>query len=98
MQVKADPRAKTWVFQVWNEIQGKLVEKRNDVKPVGKPIMQEYFTKEDKRLTYALGTQLRFLIDPEDADGSIDYMELASVKGDRGQRLFMARPDLMKLA
>jgi hypothetical protein len=97
MQVKADPRCKTWCFQVWNETQGKLVEKRNKVEPIGYPIMQEYFSQEGKRITYSKGTVLTFFPDLVEADGSVDYMELALAKGDRGQRLFVARPDLMKL-
>lgn len=94
MEIKEDPRAKTWCFQVWNSNQGRLVEKRNGSQF---PIMQEYLTEGGKRLTYNKGVQVRLLPDLVNADGSVDYMELYKVFGDHGQRLFIKRPDLMKL-
>lgn len=97
MQVKADPHCKVWCFQVWNETKGKVIEKRNDVLPVGQPIMQEYFDDDDKRTTFNKGLILTFLKDLVNADGPIDFMELANAKGAHDVSLFVKRTDLSKL-
>lgn len=97
MRVKADPHCKVWCFQVWNAEKGKLIEKRNSVEPVGQPIMQEYFDDDDKRTTFNKGLVLTFLVNVVNADGPIDFMELADTRGDHNVRLFVKRIDLGKL-
>jgi hypothetical protein len=91
-----DPRTKAFCYQVWNSTQGRLVEKVN---ANGKYIMQEYLSMGGARLTYNRGVKVRVyreIIDTE-ADGPIDYHELYVPLGDRGQRLFLLKADLMKL-
>ncbi len=95
MTVKADPRAKTWTYQIWNENQGKLVDKMNEADPP-KPIMQEYLDKNGNRLTLPNGMYIQTYKDLTDADGTINYYQLYNMFGDRGQKLYVAQPDMTK--
>lgn len=92
MTVKGD-KAKTWTNFVWNETQGKLVEKKN---AEGKPIMQEYFDKSGNRLLLIGGSKVDTYKTITDSDGTINHYKLFNRTGDREQPLYVAQPDVMK--
>ena len=97
MRVKVD-RAKVWCFEVWNKDKQKLVPKTNGVKPIPKPVMQEYERDNGKGVYYILNTILEFVPGLVDADGDDDYMELAKLRGDHNERWFILRQHLGKLS
>lgn len=86
--------AKVYCFEVWNEKQSKLVEKRNGEK---KPIMQEYFSDDGKRIVYDRNAPVITYKSLIDTDGSTpDCYEIYKKFGDHGARLFLRKTDVMK--
>lgn len=92
-----DPRTQAWCFEVWNENRQELVEKRNDVQPIGKPIMQPYLSSNGKHITYARNDPLVTYKALVDTDGSTpDCYEVYKQFGDHRERLFVLKTEVMK--
>lgn len=89
-----DQRAKVYCFQVWNEDQGKVVEKRNKEQ---KPIMQEYLDDDGKRITYDRGDKVVTYKAITDTDGSTpDCYKIYNYFGDHRVELFLLKTDVIK--
>lgn len=89
-----DMRTKVWCFQVWNSTDGKLIEKRNKE---DKPIMQEYFSDDGKRITYLRDEKVVTYKAIMDTDGSTpDCYEIYKRLGAHGERLFLLKTEVTK--
>lgn len=93
-------QTKAWCFEVWNETQRRLVEKRNGVRnaeyPKGQPIMQDYKDMDGELKIFAKGTKILTFKKLVNADGSRDYYECVAIRGDRNQHLFLWKDEVMK--